>query len=648
MRRHPLLVTLLVAVLRGVGAYAQDATVEITSPQGRLSSSGPIRIVARATAATGTAVEKVTFYAGDTRIGEDVSGPIFAVEWVDDNPFVPIELRAEAVDSTGRVAEHRLSLPALDITDETSVASVLLDVAVLDEDGRYVAGLTRERFALREEDVPQKIELAEPSRAPTTITLLVDTSQSMSSRFDFVRRALRRLASLLRPDDTLAVAPFARSLGAITGPTRDLDALSSAIEGLHTRGGTAIADALGDLASRIKNAPGRQIVVLITDGYDEHSTTDVEQSVGALRRASATLYTVGIGGVAGMSFRGRDVLKQLAQQTGGKAFFPARDAELPLVQEHIQDDVAHRYLLTYTPANQTHDGKWRAITLTTDIATYAVKTRAGYFAPAPAPIKPVIEFTAVSRASDSVMLGRYDLEVREDGVLQAVESFQEAVAPVSILIALDQSGSMRGTEAEVRSAALSFVDAVRDEDRIGIVTFSDDASMITDLTLSRAIPRQSIASYRTSGGTALLDGIAISLDRLATSEGRKAIVVMTDGRDENAAGTGPGSRRTLARVLDQIREVDAAIFAIGLGPNVDRASLERLAQTSGGAAYFPAAASELGEQYTRVVEDLRRRYVLSYVSTNSARDGRWRQVTLQGRAGDVVVRSRGGYRAPEQ
>ena len=79
---------------------------------------------------------------------------------------------------------------------------------------------------------------------PTVVTLLVDTSQSMSSRFDFVRRATRRLSSLLRPDDELAVVPFSRTLGPMTGPTRDLDALTSAIDGLGTRGGTAIADAV--------------------------------------------------------------------------------------------------------------------------------------------------------------------------------------------------------------------------------------------------------------------------------------------------------------------------------------------------------------------------------------------------------------------
>jgi VWFA-related protein len=94
--------------------------------------------------------------------------------------------------------------------------------------------------------------------------------------------------------------------------------------------------------------------------------------------------------------------------------------------------------------------------------------------------------------------------------------------------------------------------------------------------------------------------------------------------------------------------VDAAVFAIGLGPNVDRDTLERIAHASGGQAYFPATVDDLPAQYTRVVEDLRRRYVLSYTSTNSTRDGKWRQVDLKPRREDLSIASRRGYRAPER
>jgi VWFA-related protein len=342
------------------------------------------------------------------------------------------------------------------------------------------------------------------------------------------------------------------------------------------------------------------------------------------------------------------MLRDLAVRTGGKAFFPARDAELPLVQGYIHDDVVNRYLLTYTPKNQRRDGSWRAITVHTGEPKHVLRTRDGYRAPAPAPIRPVLEFTAVSSSSQPVVLGSSDLEVREDGVLQSVTSFSEAVAPVSIIIALDESGSMKKSEEDVRNAALSFVDAVRDEDRIGVVKFSNSATLETDLTQSRVAPKMTIQRYTTAGGTALYDAVALGVERLATQEGRKAVVLLTDGRDENAAGTAGGSRHTLAEVLDRLREVDATVFAIGLGPNVDTDTLQRLADFSGGTAYFPQAAADLPAQYARVLEDLRRRYTVSYASTNTSRDGKWRDVTLKAVTPGIILKSRGGYRAPAQ
>ena len=97
-----------------------------------------------------------------------------------------------------------------------------------------------------------------------------------------------------------------------------------------------------------------------------------------------------------------------------------------------------------------------------------------------------------------------------------------------------------------------------------------------------------------------------------------------------------------------LEETDAVIYPIGLGPRVDRALLERLAAESGGLAYFPEDVSSLRDDYARIVEELRRRYVVSYTSTNAARDGGWRAVQIKTRQPGMTVRSRGGYFAPEK
>jgi Ca-activated chloride channel family protein len=136
--------------------------------------------------------------------------------------------------------------------------------------------------------------------------------------------------------------------------------------------------------------------------------------------------------------------------------------------------------------------------------------------------------------------------------------------------------------------------------------------------------------------------------RLMREEGRRAVVVVTDGRDEDNPGTGPGSVRKFDDVLRLQKESGAVVFGVGVGAKVDRAPLETLAKVSGGQAYFPADASELPEQYQRIVEALRRRFAVSYTSTNETRDGAWRTVEIRVRSSNLAVSSAGGYFAPKR
>jgi VWFA-related protein len=362
----------------------------------------------------------------------------------------------------------------------------------------------------------------------------------------------------------------------------------------------------------------------------------------------ATVYVVGIGGVAGISITGERFLKRLAAETGGRAFLPSREEELEAVNTLLASDVQKRYLLSYTPANQALDGKWRRVTVDTGDPSHKVRARAGYFAPKPPPVRASIEFTITDAERRFVDIDVDDLVVTENGVEQSVDVFHEAVTPVSIMLAIDASGSMKKWAVTAQAAASSFVDSIRPQDALGLVMFSDSSQMAVDLTADRDRVRGAIAAYVPTGGTALYDAIGDSLGRLAKTEGRRAIVVVTDGRDEDNAGTKPGSVRTFNEVSAAAREVDAIIFAIGVGQNVDRQVLATLAEESGGDAYFPDDVSQLEADYHRIVENLRRRWIIGYESTNTARDGAWRPVGIDVKDGSGVVRSRGGYFAPEK
>jgi VWFA-related protein len=642
---------LAAAALTGAAGQHDDGkktlTVQITSPLGRTGVSGPVRLVARIQADPKATLSPVEFYVDDQKVGEDTDGPPYAVEWTDSNPFEPRKIAVDVADSLGHTAHDEVVLKPLEFAENTHVSSVLLEPAVFDQKGRPVNGLNAGDFHVTENGVPQKIELAAPDTIPAVYTLLVDSSQSMSRRMDFVRNAARELPDHLRRNDSVMVVPFSKTLGVITGPTQDRETVAGAIDAIHASGGTAILDCLVKVTSQLSSSDTRHIVVLLTDGYDENSQISFDKALQAVKAAKTTVYVIAISGVAGISLRGEDLLKRLAEETGGRAFFPSRDMQLPDVHQLIAEDVQERYVVTYTPTNQKLDGSWRAISLTTSHPDDVVKVRGGYYAPAPPPIRPQIELTIRDRNREFIDITPDDLEVVEDGVDQTVDAFEEALTPVSIVLALDSSGSMRKDAPEVMEAARTFVRALPPQDKLAVLTFADRAEFAHDLTTNREWSLDAIGRYQAVGGTALYDAMFESLTRLKRVEGRTAIVVLTDGRDENNPGTAPGSTHSLNDVVSNLSAVGATVYAIGLGANVDHEPLEEFATATTGDAYFPEDVSTLGAEYRRILENLRRRYILSYTSTNTTRDGAWRKVEIRSKKDGVVIQTRGGYFAPE-
>lgn len=643
-----LLAAMAIAPLRGRAQQERPApTLRITSPLGRTGVSVKVRIVAQLVAAPDDQVSTVSFYVDGQLVGTAEPGPYTAVEWLDVNPFEKREIVVQAADSAGRIIRDVVHLPAYEVSDKTQVTSILLETAVYDKAGRYVSNLEPEAFGVRENGIPQHIDLVARETIPSNLLLLVDNSQSMSRRMDFVRLATERLASALRRRDQIIVAPFNAHLGTITGPTNDPRTIAQAVSSMESRGGTAFLDGLRESTKLLEGLDGRRSVVLITDGYDENSTTPVDQVIRGAQAAQVTVYVVGIGGVAGISLKGERMLRRIAEETGGRIFFPPTEPELVGIAEAVSTDNHNRYLITYTPSNQKHDGTWREVAV--EVAEgYRVRTRAGYLAPSPPPIRPALEFTVTDAERAFVNVTADDLEVLEDGVAQKVDTFQEAVDPVAIVMAIDSSGSMKKAAEAVQRAARDFVLAVRPEDSLALITFADAPKFAHVLATNRQWSLDAIDKYTPIGGTALYDALYNSLMTLKAVPGRRAVVVLTDGKDENNPGTAPGSEHTFDEVLALVKSVGATAFPIGLGTNVERPVLERLAAESGGEASFPTDVTLLEAQYRRVIENLRRRYVLSYTSTNSNHDGAWRTVEIRSRTSGVTVATRGGYFAPDQ
>jgi Ca-activated chloride channel family protein len=624
-------------------------SVRITSPLGRAGTPGSIRIVAQVQGEAGVSLGPVQFFIDGKLFQTDADGAPYAVEWTDENPFERREIAVAVADALGREVRDSVVLEPFDVVEESQVTSVLVEASVQDKRGRFVKSMPSSSFSLLENGAPQVLDLARHEAVGGMFALLVDSSASMSRRLPFVQRAAAALGEYMTPLDRTIVAPFSKVLLPTTGPTDDRQTVTDAIGAIRASGGTAILDSLAQLARSLPESTGRRAIILITDGYDENSSTSVGEALEAVKAARATVYAVAIGGVAGISLKGEKVLRRLAAETGGRTFMPATDDQLQLVHTALADEVQNRYLLTYTPDDQQQDGKWRAITVNVVEPGYRVEARPGYFAPKPAPIRALLEFTALDPAGQYLDVSADDLDVVEDGVGQHVETFHEASQPVSLVLALDASGSMRHREAQVVASARAFAAALRPQDQLAVMMFSDSVRVVHDLSTNRDATREAIDSYSTAGGTALYDAVSEALSRLQRTEGRRVVVVMTDGRDENNPGTAPGSTHTLSEVLHQVKESGATVFSIGLGTKVDNGPLQKFADLSGGRALLPQDVSELSGEFQRVIEDLRRRYAIGYTSTNGERNGQWRNVEIRLKsAPHVTVRSTAGYSAPER
>jgi VWFA-related protein len=650
MRRATVLALAMSAAL-GTGAvpYARgaDPSIRITSPLGRTGLPGTIRIVARFDGPSQP--RNVQFYVDKLFLSADTDGPPYDALWSDENPFEARELMVEAELPSGAMIRDTMRLKPLEVEEATSVSSVSVDAVVFDEKGRFVKDLTDKQFSLFENGEAQTLDYLRQDRDPALFALLVDSSQSMAIRGDAVRAAASRLIEPLGAADEIIVAPFTKTIGSVTGPTTDRATVLEAISAIRNRGGTAILDALGQAASRLTSSTRRKAIVLLTDGYDENSDSKVDQATDALKRSGITLYVVGLGGIAGISLKGEQLLKGLAEDTGGRAWFPRDERDLVVAYDAIANEVRNHYLLGYTPKNQDRDGTWRAIEVKTANETYRVRARKGYTAPIPPPVRASIEFTGVGTGQIPAALTREDIDVFEDGVKQEMDVFQEAVQPVTFMMALDASGSMKKSAGRAQEAAREFIDAMRPEDQVGLMMFATKAEAIEAPTDKREMTRAAIDNYVADGGTALYDALYDSLVQLAKArETRRVLVVVTDGIDENATSNGPGSLRSWDEVLDKLAQTDATVYAVGIGSRVERDRLRLLAERSGGGAYFPSDVSTLASDYQKILDELRRRYVLGYQSTNRKRDGQWRTVEIRPRSRDIEIRSRGGYYAPLQ
>jgi len=240
-----------------------------------------------------------------------------------------------------------------------------------------------------------------------------------------------------------------------------------------------------------------------------------------------------------------------------------------------------------------------------------------------------------------------DFEVYEDGVRQSIQLFKHEDVPVTVGLVIDHSGSMYRKIPDVIAAARTFVRSSNQEDQMFVVNFNEKVTLGLpgEMSFSNRSEELERAISRTpaAGQTALYDALAVALDRLqAGSRDKKVLIVISDGGDN-------ASTHSLTDVLKMAGQSSAVVYTIGIfdeqDPDKNPGMLRRLAQATGGEAFFPEQLDEVIPISERIARDIRNQYTIGYIPTSRAQPGVYRaiRVVANGTAGKLRVRTRSGY-----
>ena len=263
----------------------------------------------------------------------------------------------------------------------------------------------------------------------------------------------------------------------------------------------------------------------------------------------------------------------------------------------------------------------------------------------------VLPVTVTDRQGGFVSdLTEQDFTVYENGVPQHIQLFRNEDIPVTVGLVVDHSTTMGPKLAEVTAATHTFVKSSNRDDEMFVVNFNEKVSLglpgAFRFTNSTAELEYAIADAPAGGQTALYDAIAKALEELqAGSREKKVLVVVSDGGDN-------ASTHSLAQVMKMAEQSSAVIYTVGVfdeeDPDKNPAVLKRLAQATGGEAFFPDKLTEVVAISERIARDIRHQYTIGYVPSNPARDGAYRAIRVLARADGhsrLNVRTRAGYRA---
>ncbi len=269
---------------------------------------------------------------------------------------------------------------------------VSLNVTVVDGQNRYITDLDQGDFSVFEDGVKQDLTFFNRRQQPIALSLLLDSSASMEDKLDTLQTAAVNFVRRLKPTDLAQVVDFDSRVEVRQGFTPDQRQLEAAIFQTASGGSTSLHNAIYIALKELRKVKAgseedvrRQAIIVFSDGEDTSSLVSFEEVLDLAKRSETSIYTIALRGADTQTrgFREAEfVLRQLAQETGGRAFFPAKVEDLSGVYGQIADELASQYTLGYTSRNVRRDGAWRRIVVQVLKPSLTPRTKRGYYAPA--------------------------------------------------------------------------------------------------------------------------------------------------------------------------------------------------------------------------------------------------------------------------
>ena len=286
----------------------------------------------------------------------------------------------------------RAASPDKEQVFRAGVELISLNVTAIDSQGRYVTDLTQDQFSVFEDGAKQELSYFNRSNLPIALSLLIDSSASMEQRMENAQEAAIGFASKIRPQDLAQVVDFDSRVEIRQSFTNKLEELERAIRSTSSGGSTALHNAvyisLKELAKvKAKNPEEirRQAIIVLSDGEDTSSLVRFEEVLELAKRSETAIYTIGLQPRETTALRGfreaEFVLRQLAQETGGRAFFTQKVEELKDVYGQITDELSSQYSMGYSSRNPRRDGAFRRLVVQVARPNTTTRTKRGYYGP---------------------------------------------------------------------------------------------------------------------------------------------------------------------------------------------------------------------------------------------------------------------------